>query len=524
MKNLKEINNKTELLQYLFQLKESGEIFRLGKLFSTERNNYFYDTGTGKVLLLEDGSVDMFNVLFNEDDKTTYNDFSLSLNERLSKAVNELIEAIKTENLLLAPQTDRLYTYNHYENLENLVNNELYQVILELTGRCNLRCGYCIYNESYEYNRNFNKEDMSKEVAKASIDYAKKHSGKEIAVTFYGGEPLLKFDLLKWCIEYAKETIQDKKLTFSFTTNLTLVTEEIAEYLSSVDNLSILCSLDGPEDVQDAYRKYAGGKGTFKDAMRGLKLLVDAFKDKPNNNISINGVLAPPYTFEQIEKIDSFYKGIEWLPKGISINTEYAAEGSVSDSEHINKLKNNPKYIKNGLNAINPLWDWKKRNFDKSLAETKNIEDDSISKILLRVHRRMISNEPIAEYPFNACCIPGRRRLYISTSGEFYVCERIGISPSIGNVFNGIDINELKKHYIDDFSKGSIDKCSKCWAIRLCGRCYIGNYTKDGFTKNSKDMNCNGEKSLIQRELSMYHSILETNPKSLDFLNDITVS
>ncbi|MBZ9626340.1 radical SAM protein [Clostridium sp. FP2] len=527
MEKLNEAKDTTQLLKNLFKLKETGQILRVGKLFNTNKNNYFYDTGTGKVLLIDDNIFKIFNILFNEEDKTTYEEFKLSLNENLSESVDELMQSIKKENILLAPLMDRLYSYNHYENLENKVNNELEQIILELTGRCNLRCGYCIYNDDYEENRNFNEDDMSKDLAKKVIDYAKECATDEgIAICFYGGEPLLKFDLLKWCIDYTNKIFGDKKHSFAMTTNLTLVTKEIAEFLASVDGMSVLCSLDGPENVQNAYRKYSTGVGSFNEAVRGLKYLVDAFKDNAKNKIAVNAVFAPPYTFEKLAEINKFFKGLDWLHKETRITIDYVASGSVSDKEHINELMNNPKYRKNGQDIIDPLGDWQTQLFDKysdSTGKTPYSSDGNINRKLLKIHNRMLSDKPVDFYPFNSCCVPGSRRLYVNTKGEFSVCERIGKAPNIGNVFDGINFNELKKHYIDEYSNNSIGECSKCWAARICGICYV-SIVEDGINKEVKAIACDAARRDTERSLVMYHSILENNPEKLESLNSIITS
>lgn len=517
MKKLNEVSDNEELLRILLNLKKSKEIMRLGKIFVTSENTYFYDTGTGKVLLLEGKIKELFNILFSGNADCQFSD--IIFNGDMLEAIEELRQVIKEENILLAFPITKLYSPNHYENLEYSINNKLYQLILELTGRCNLRCGYCIYNEHYVNSRNFNDEDMTLEVAKAAIDYANEHSDKDIAITFYGGEPLLRFDLLKWCIEYCQKILKNKKVTYSFTTNLTLVTKEKAQYLATIKDLSVLCSLDGPEDVHNEYRKYLGGKGSFQDAMRGLKLLVEAFKGT-KNKVSINGVFTPPYTYEKLNHIYGFYNNIDWLPKDSSISTEYATNGSVDDEEYIDEIKADPNYQTNGLDSIDPLIDWK-REFIKGkekLEECTQIND--INGVLLKIHKRMIFNEPKKFYPFNACCIPGARRLYVDTKGKFYVCERIGTSPSIGNVFDGVDIERVKKYYVNDFSNESISECSKCWGIRLCSRCYVGCYTEDGIDKNIKD-NCLGYRANIERSLVLYHSILEEYPEKLDYLNSI---
>ena len=80
---------------------------------------------------------------------------------------------------------------------------------------------------------------MEWDTAKRAIDYTCSHSGEKVAVTFYGGEPLVKFELMKKCIEYSRSIMGDRELSFSFSTNLTLMTREIAKYIASVDGCSV---------------------------------------------------------------------------------------------------------------------------------------------------------------------------------------------------------------------------------------------------------------------------------------------
>ena len=76
---------------------------------------------------------------------------------------------------------------------------------------------------------------MTWEVAKRAVEYARDNSGDKVAVSFYGGEPLVQFELMKKTIDYSRQIIKGKELTFSFSTNLTLVTPEIAAYVAGVE-------------------------------------------------------------------------------------------------------------------------------------------------------------------------------------------------------------------------------------------------------------------------------------------------
>ncbi|MBT2291987.1 radical SAM protein [Paenibacillus albidus] len=504
-------------IQRLLTLKRDHELKRMGKMFATNNNKYFYDTGTGKVLLLDQDSYEIMDALYNRSEIKSIDDLK---ELRGGRAIEEFGLAVAQEKLFRAFKPHRLYTIGHYEDLERQVNSEFRQLILELTGRCNLRCGYCIYNEDCDLNRNFNDEDMTVEVAKAAIDYTAQHTKEKAAVTFYGGEPLLRFDLLKWSIEYSLEIMSGKDLSFSLTTNLTLVTKEIAEFLAAVPNLSVVCSLDGPEYVQNSYRKYSNGYGSFSKAICGLELLCEAFKNS-KNVLSINAVFAPPYSQQKLNDINSFFQNLTFLPSGIDINITYAAKGSIPDTKlNTEELPEEEQYM------VNPLWDWMTAQTEQhpSIREKGNsIYAALVEKILIDVENRFVSDEPAEFYPFNGCCVPGARRLYVNTKGDLYVCERVGNSPSIGNIFDGIDFERIRKFYVEDYSGGTIEKCKNCWAIRLCSTCYIDSYTESGFHPENKRKQCSSQRKSIVEDLVFYHAVRETSPEKLGFLKNARV-
>src|SRR5699024_8096020 len=112
--------------------------------------------------------------------------------------------------------------------LTHLLQHRIRDVILQVTQNCNLRCGYCTYGGNYK-NRTHSLKTMNFELAKKAIDFGVERSqeSSDFVVSFYGGEPLLAFNLIKKCVAYAKENIQGKELHFNMTTNGTLLTTEI---------------------------------------------------------------------------------------------------------------------------------------------------------------------------------------------------------------------------------------------------------------------------------------------------------
>ena len=222
---------------------------RLGMIFATgEDKIYFYDSGSGKVIECSDVDKQIFEYILNNE---------IAVVEAF-KNKPELLEFIKKENIIKCPERQEFFIPSKEENKEAL-KGSCNQIIIELTEACNLRCEYCIYNEHHPNYRGFSTKRMSFELAKSSIDYVLKNSKKdEFSLTFYGGEPLLEFDLMKECIEYTLKEYPVLKLDVSFTSNLTLLTEDMIDYFNNTNlqSINIMCSLDGPQIYHDRYRKY----------------------------------------------------------------------------------------------------------------------------------------------------------------------------------------------------------------------------------------------------------------------------
>lgn len=502
-------------------LKEQGNFERNVKLFKTRNNGYLYDLGTGKVLMCDNNEFDVLSNIITNNGLESLHMLQISEGD-LFLALNSIKAAIISENLFKAPKLTEFATaHTKFDLMKNNIENNLEQITLELTEECNLRCKYCIYTEDNTDYRNFNIDSMSWDIAKAAIDYGIEHSGESLAITFYGGEPLLKFGILKQCIEYSKPFSRKKTISYSLTTNLTLVTKEIAEYFSSLTNITIVCSLDGPKEVHDMNRTMINKEGSFDKAIRGLKLLVDAFADRASVCLSLSMVMTLPVTDKKMTAIQNFFDELEWLPMDVRKNISYAHRSS----HRYERLSGKTRVINNNQNSeyCNPIADWSLENttYQKNI-DNKNIFTKTfIKEEFLRIHRRLISNEPVGYYNLTGCCIPGSRRLYITVRGDFMLCERIGNSPTIGNVYKGVDYRSIEKHYVNDYVNEAKKSCSQCWAIRLCNVCYVDCYNKAGFKAEFKQDLCAGARYAVEKALIDYHEVLERYPEELEYLNHI---
>ena len=513
-------------MKYVLQLIEKhGGIDRLGKLFSTGQNNYLYDSGTGKVICLDANGYSIFKWLFGENQ--SHDDiFSLIGSGDLDYALHSVREIIEQENLLQMPIITEFISVDHKERLAEVLDTELRMITLEVTEKCNLRCKYCIYNDDFEGERDFASCEMTYETAEAAINMLVEHSGPVVGVTFYGGEPLLRFDLIRHAVEYAQKQLSHKELVFSITTNATMLTKEMAAFFASIKGFGVLCSIDGPEYIHNQYRTYQHGGGSFHDALRGLKYLYEAYgAENFQINVGVSMVFTPPHTSQRIQDIQNFFDGLEWLPKNFRKVVSYPEPGSIDDitiqkNSVLSKASLGNKDDDKEVHLIEWTINEDKKGRSASNLFTAKMSDD----LLLIAHNRSLLNVPQQPSGLNGCCVPGNRRLYVCANGDIKICEKMGLCPPMGNVYSGLDLEQIKKIYVQEYEEKSIQECNNCWAFRLCGVCYIKTYKVDGLDEKKKKLVCEDAKAKALNALEYYHAMLEIDPEKLMYLNDIKIT
>ena len=359
------------------------------------------------------------------------------------------------------------------------------------------------------------------------LDYTALHSQEKLSLGFYGGEPLLRFPLIKDCIDYAQKIMSNKKITYSMTTNATLVTDEIATYLAELDDCSIMVSLDGPMDIHNKFRIKTDGTGSFEATISGLKKLMVAFGDRAEQCISINSVVCPPYNMEKMDRMKNFFDSLEWFPKKTVRRISYVSPDSLDDKDlgDYKKIKEmtSAEFFCQSNEAIDPIGEWcfeqiRHTELTKEKSETLG---DFIQNEYLRIQKRWLTKEPLDFMPMHGCCMPGMRRLYCTVDGNFKICERIGNSPYIGNVNDGISKHDMYEKYIKEYGEKVAPLCAKCWAKNICSLCYNTCFDETGVDIKRKEASCISERNACQRRLEHYHETLENQPDSLEFLNDI---
>ncbi len=501
---------KQEICKYFRDLWPDGK--PLVKLLRTGSTGYLYDTGTNKVFGCKDLEFNLLNNLLNmEIDEAIDKTASFYAPEEFTQAVERMQTIIDNHNILKTKRTIR-FGGAHFDNLRECIQTGLGMIQLEVTERCNLRCAYCVYGAHYKEKRNHGAKDMSHTTALKAIDHLNKSSctKESVAVTFYGGEPLLCFPLIKSCVQYARSVIKGRSLSFSITTNATLMTPSIAEFFFD-EGFGVLVSLDGPQDIHDAYRKNIHGEGTFERTISGLKMLYDAFGEE-RDRISISMVYAPPYSKEKIDRIAALWDIYPWLsgkrPPTVSYPLGFPAPSKSDQSIGSSDFS---------------LFDWASEYYieaHKKGFSPHPIAVSIIEKELARLMQRKTYAAPRKIFALNGCCVPGLRKQFVCADGTIMICERVGRAPSIGNVESGIDIETVEREYVTNYVKNSHHLCSGCWAIQLCSLCYMQTFRNGQIDMENKNINCSVARMGLEKFLTLFCRMLEINGSSLDYLKE----
>lgn len=158
----------------------------------------------------------------------------------------------------------QLYSEDDYAQFaDRMVSSPLKAMCLHVSHDCNLRCRYCFAGQGSYGGEN---KVMSREVAKAAIDFLieKSVGRRNLEVDFFGGEPLMNFEVVKETVTYARslEEKYNKRFRFTTTTNGVLLDDEKAAFLNR-EMHNVVLSLDGRREINDAMRPNAGGKGSY---------------------------------------------------------------------------------------------------------------------------------------------------------------------------------------------------------------------------------------------------------------------
>lgn len=332
---------------------------------------------------------------------------------------------------------------------------------LNVTHNCNLRCKYCYAGD--KINR-----PMDAAIAKQAIDFLADQSPDGCVVTFFGGEPLLEFDLVREIVEYSRRKY-DRGVQFRMSTNGTLIRPEILDYFKE-NGLYFVLSLDGSRRQHDTNRSFADNRGSYNSITKHL----DDILNFNRYTIAVS-VVTPDtagYVSEGVRHL--FDKGFRYVLQTL----DYAAPW---ENSHVRELKSQYE-------------DLAKYYFDKLAAG---------EKIFFSPFDERIKTHAQKPYGRGDLCDLANSQIAIAPSGRIYPCVQfIGTDDGrylenvIGDVFSGFD--PRRREWFIDENYREKESCKDCALYGRCATfCGCVNWRATGSLDQIPAIICEHERTLM---------------------------
>lgn len=456
-------------------------------LFRTLNSYYLYDVNINSIVKINKATYD---ILKNKE-KDKYEDLQIiKLKERgFLQSINRNID-------IEHPLTDKIESY---------VQNNLSLLILQVTQNCNLRCKYCVYSGSY-VNRIHTNKRMDFATAQKAIDFYYEHSKNiDIAsISLYGGEPLLEYELIRNIVEYCEKKFRGKQLNINMTTNATLLTTQIMDFLQ-LHKINLTISLDGPEEIHNKSRVFSDNKtGTFAKILENLKKFQQLYPEYADE-ISFNAVFDEENDF----KLSSDFFSFDFM-KNSTVTFTTVSNRDVKEEKNIQEqFVMNYKYelFKMFLFCIGRL---EQGDVSKLMAEHINKLKQSLHEHL---RKSFITNGKT--YP-SGPCIPGVNRLFVTVDGDLFPCERVSETSSvykIGRLEDGFYMGKVKE--LLNIAKYTEKQCRMCWAMGYCDGCVSGMGEGDKLVGKKRLEGCEALR-FTTNELMKEYCVLRENGYNFD--------
>jgi uncharacterized protein len=362
---------------------------------------------------------------------------------------------------------------------------KLKSLCLNVAHACNFACKYC-----FAKGGNYGEKNalMDFNVAKRSIDFLHENSeGREhLEVDFFGGEPLLDFDVVKKTIKYARSTYPDKKWRFTLTTNGSLLTESMENFFYDND-VSLVLSLDGNKEVNDKFRILPDGRGTFDLILPNLRMVAEHRKE--SGGYYIRGT----YTHSTLEisktVIDLHNFGFKYISLEPVVTKDTAINIAKSD---LPRLRTEYEKLAKEYVESQKEGEWHFFHF--------NVDLEAGPCIQKRIHG----------------CGAGIEYMAVAPNGDIFPCHQFDgmMEMKLGNVFTGIDRPDL----VERFRKANFlfnkKECTTCWARFYCsGGCLANNYVMNGDIFKPYETGCETQKMRIEAALYVQVKLRELGLK-----------
>lgn len=423
--------------------------------FKLNGYNIVLDTCSGSVHVVDEVAYDVIEMYKKAEPETI-------IEAMLEKYKD--VEDITREDLLLCledikelEENGALYTPDEFENLAfDYKNNSkvIKALCLHVAHTCNLNCSYCFASQGkYQGDRAL----MTFEVGKQAFDFLIANSGtrKNLEVDFFGGEPMMNFDVVKQLVSYARsiEKKHNKNFRFTFTTNGVLLDEDVMDFLNK-EMVNVVLSLDGRKEVNDHFRKNYAGEGSYDIIVPKFQRLVEK---RGGKGYYVRGT----FTHNNVDFTNDLF---HMANLGF---TELSMEPVVCPPEDPYAL------TEEDLPKLFEQYEILAKEMIKRKKEGRGF---TFYHYMLD-----LKNGPCI-YKRITGCGSGTEYMAVTPWGELFPCHQFVGNPdySLGNIWDGVTRPEVQDEFRSCNAYARPD-CKDCWAKLYCsGGCAANAYNATG--------------------------------------------
>lgn len=419
-------------------------------LFRMKNKNILLDVESSSLHVIDDETAKILEDFEGEND-----DFIIEKYGENSREILEELHYLINEKMLF---TEALKFPENYR--PSGIVKSLCLIIAE---DCNLACKYCFAGGDYG---NVSHEKMSPEIAKKAVDFLLKTSPtrKHYEIDFFGGEPLLNMETLREVTSYIrqKETELNKKIKLTLTTNGMLLTDDVINWLND-NNISVVLSLDGRQEVHDNMRKDKGNQNTYDKILPKFKKLVNS---RNNENYYLRGT----YTSKNLDFTNDIISMYDENFRILSLEPVVSTDKNLSIRE-----EDLPKIFSEYEKLVDIYLE-------------KKSQKDPFNFFHFNVD---LSGGPCLHKRISACGA-GHEYYAVATNGDLFPCHQfVGKDEyKLGTVFDEKITSDIPQKFRNShiFNK---PKCQNCFAKYFCsGGCHANNININNNILEPYDIGC----------------------------------
>ena len=396
----------------------------------------------------------------------------------------EILEVLEEIQALI--DAEELFTADVYKNY--VMDFKKRQTVvkalcLHIAHDCNLACKYCFAEEGEYHGR---RALMSFEVGKKALDFLITNSGNRVnlEVDFFGGEPLMNWDVVKQLVEYgrSREKECNKKFRFTITTNGVLLNDEIMDFCNR-EMSNVVLSLDGRKEVNDRMRPFRNGSGSYD-------LIVPKFQKFAESRGTKDYFVRGTFTRNNLDFSKDVLHFADLGFKKLSI------EPVVADPKEPYSIR------EEDLPKIMEEYDRLAKEFIKREKEGRGFQF---------FHFMIDLNQGPCVAKRLSGCGSGTEYLAVTPWGDFYPCHQfVGMEDFLlGNVDEGITNTKVR----DEFKLCNVyarEKCRDCFARFYCsGGCAANAYNFSGDITGAYEIGCAMQKKRIECAIMIRAALAE---------------